>query len=197
MTGMANRNRRAAMTRWLIFAVPLLLFVALAVLLLNRNGEDPTLLPSARLGEPVPAFQLPALADAGRELDAGVFKGQVSLLNVWATWCSSCEAEHPMLMQLARAGVLIIGVNYKDDRQAALGYLAAHGDPYAEIVSDAGGDFGLDLGVYGAPETYLVDRDGHVRYRVVGVLDEQVWQRELQPRYAALRAGQPLPGDKP
>lgn len=182
--------------RWLVFILPLVLFAALALLLLNRNGEDPTLLPSARLGQPVPAFQLASLTEPGRMLDVGVFKGEVSLLNVWATWCVSCLAEHPTLMRLQQDGVRIIGVNYKDEREAAMAYLANHGDPYAEIVADSQGDLGLDLGVYGAPETYLVDRDGRIRYRAVGVIDDRAWLQELKPRYDALKAGQPLPETK-
>lgn len=187
-----NRSRR-----WLLFVLPLALFLVLALLLLSRNGKDPTLLPSARLGQPVPAFQLESLTEPGRRLDAGLFRGQVSLLNVWATWCVSCLVEHPTLMRLAQSGVRIIGVNYKDGREPALAYLASHGDPYAAIAFDEQGDLGLDLGVYGAPETYLVDRDGRIRYRAVGVIDERAWDVELKPRYEALVAGRALPGEQP
>lgn len=182
-------------TRILVFLLPLALFAVLAVLLFSRNGSDPSFLPSARLGQPVPAFQLASLTEPDVTLNAGLFKGEVTLLNVWATWCVSCLVEHPVLMKLADAGVHIVGVNYKDNRQAALAWLQNNGNPYRSIAFDEKGDLGLDLGVYGAPETYLIDREGHIRYRAVGVLDDRAWLQELKPRYDALLAGQPLPGE--
>ena len=171
-----------------IFGLPLVLFLALAVLLASRNGEDPSYLPSARLQQPVPAFSLSSLEDPERMLDPSIFQGQVSLLNVWATWCVSCLVEHPVLLNMAADGVRIIGVNYKDDRQAAQAYLRERGSPFAETVFDERGDLGLDLGVYGAPETYLIDAQGRIRYRAVGVLDAKAWLQELKPRYDAVRA---------
>lgn len=182
-------------TRILFFLLPLALFLALALLLLSRNGTDPTQLPSARIGQAVPAFTLPTLADPQRQLTADVFKGEVSLLNVWATWCVSCLVENPVLLELAESGVRIIGVNYKDDRQAAQAWLQNNGNPFSENIFDEAGDLGVDLGVYGAPETYLIDREGRIRYRAVGVLDPSAWIKELKPRYDALVAGQPLPGE--
>lgn len=182
-------------SRVLVFLLPLLLFVALAALLLSRNGSDPSYLPSARLGQPVPAFSLPSLDDPQRQLDAGLFKGQVTLLNVWATWCVSCLVEHPVLMELAEAGVPIVGVNYKDEREAALTYLQNNGNPFRAVIADSQGSLGIDLGVYGAPETYLIDREGRIRYRSVGVIDNKAWTDELKPRYDALVAGKPLPGE--
>lgn len=171
-----------------IFGLPLVLFLALAVLLASRNGEDPSYLPSARLQQPVPAFSLSSLQDPERMLDPSIFQGQVSLLNVWATWCVSCLVEHPVLLNMAADGVRIIGVNYKDDRQAAQAYLRERGNPFADTVFDERGDLGLDLGVYGAPETYLIDAQGRIRYRAVGVLDAKAWLQELKPRYDAVRA---------
>lgn len=183
--------------RLLVFLIPLLVFLALAALLLSRNGSDPTYLPSARLGQPVPAFALPSLQEPAKTLDNSLFRGQVTLLNVWATWCVSCLVEHPVLMQLAEAGVPIVGINYKDAREAALVYLENNGNPFRAVVSDSEGSLGVDLGVYGAPETYLVDRDGRIRYRSVGVIDARAWTEELKPRYDALVAGKPLPGEAP
>ncbi len=178
-----------------LYAGPLLVFAALAVLLGSRLGTDPTLLPSARLGKPMPAFQLSSLTAPERLLTTADIKGQVSVLNVWATWCISCLVEHPVLLQMAAEGVPIVGVNYKDSREVALQYLRLHGDPFRFSVYDENGDLGLDLGVYGAPETYLLDRDGHIRYRFVGVLDPQKWETVLKPRYRALVEGRPLPAD--
>ncbi|HEX4869346.1 MAG TPA: DsbE family thiol:disulfide interchange protein [Moraxellaceae bacterium] len=180
-------------TRILLFALPLLGFIALAALLGSRLGTDPSVLPSARVGQPMPAFTLASLQAPGKTLTAADFKGEVAILNVWATWCISCQVEHPVLMDLSRQGVPIYGINYKDEREAALKYLELHGNPFRVVVSDDRGDLGLDLGVYGAPETYLLDRDGNIRYRLVGVLDPDKWEKDLKPRYEALRAGRPLP----
>jgi cytochrome c biogenesis protein CcmG/thiol:disulfide interchange protein DsbE len=111
------------------------------------------------------------------------------LLNVWATWCVSCRVEHPYLHQLADLGVLIYGVNYKDDDADAMRWLDQLGNPYVANIVDSEGTLGLDLGVYGAPETYLVDAAGVIRYRHVGVVDDRVWRTILQPLYEELSAG--------
>jgi cytochrome c biogenesis protein CcmG/thiol:disulfide interchange protein DsbE len=183
--------------RYLLFALPLLVFMALALLFWSRIGQDPTELPSARIDKPLPDFRLTALNDPLRNYTQNDVKGDIVLLNVWATWCVSCQVEHPVLKQLAASGIPIVGVNYKDDRAAALQYLQNHGDPYRFTVFDDAGSFGLDLGVYGAPETYLIDKQGRVRYRFVGVLDPEHWDRELKPRYEALLQGKALPETSP
>jgi len=175
------------------YAMPLLVFVGLAILLGSRLGTDPTELPSARIGKPMPDFQLSNLAVPEKILTTADVKGQVAFLNVWATWCISCQVEHPVLKHMAEEGVPIIGVNYKDYREAALKYLELHGDPFRFTIYDDKGDLGLDLGVYGAPETYLLDKEGRVRYRFIGVLDAEKWETILKPRYEALLAGKALP----
>lgn len=167
--------------------LPLLIFVLLALFLLKGLERDPTELPSALVGKPVPDFSLPDLEAPDRMLDASVFEGEVTLLNVWGTWCVACRDEHPFLMDLADEGVRLVGVNYKDDRAAALRWLVDRGDPYAFTIADPDGILGLNLGVYGAPETYLIDSDGVVRARHVGVVNAQVWQ-DLGARYAALKS---------
>ncbi|MEM9256182.1 MAG: DsbE family thiol:disulfide interchange protein [Pseudomonadota bacterium] len=167
--------------------VPLLCFVVLALFLFRGLALDPRELPSALIDQPMPAFQLPRLGRAetiGREQ----LVGDVSLLNVWATWCVSCRVEHPYLVQLAERGVPIIGLNYKDDDVDALQWLQNLGDPYTVNIADRDGTLGLDLGVYGAPETYLLDSRGVIRYRHVGVVDERVWNDQLQPLYRELQA---------
>ena len=111
----------------------------------------------------------------------------MSLFNVWATWCITCRAEHPYLEKLADAGVPIYGINYKDDSAAARRWLAELGNPYRANIVDAQGTLGLDLGVYGAPETYLVDADGVVRYRHVGEVNDRIWENTLGPLYRELR----------
>ncbi|MFK8041708.1 DsbE family thiol:disulfide interchange protein [Congregibacter sp.] len=165
--------------------VPLGLFLLLAVLLFRGLSLDPQALPSALIDKPLPAFTLPALSDEQPLTDADLV-GAPLLLNVWATWCISCRVEHPYLQRLADTGVLIYGVNYKDDSTAARGWLEQLGDPYRDSIVDAQGTLGLDLGVYGAPETYFVDAKGVIRYRHVGVIDERVWTGRLKAIYDAL-----------
>ena len=160
--------------------LPLLAFLVLAVFLFRGLSLDPTALPSARIGQPLPAFSLPAL-ESGEQLSPASLEGEPALLNVWATWCYSCRVEHPYLLQLADRGVAIYGLNYKDDASKARAWLGELGDPYRQTVVDSEGSLGLDLGVYGAPETYVIDASGVVRYRHVGVVNEQVWNEVLAP----------------
>ena len=162
--------------------LPLILFAVLALFLFRGLELDPRELPSALIDRPLPEFTLPALGEA-RQLTRADVTGEVALFNVWATWCVSCRVEHPYLQQLADLGVRIYGVNYKDEDGAALRWLMELGDPYLANIADNEGSLGLDLGVYGAPETYLVDAGGIVRYRHVGVVDERVWQEVLEPLY--------------
>ncbi|MEH6634075.1 MAG: DsbE family thiol:disulfide interchange protein [Halioglobus sp.] len=168
--------------------LPLILFAVLALFLFRGLSLDPREMPSALIDRPLPEFSLPSL---GREqlLSRDQLLGRTVLLNVWATWCVSCRVEHPYLHQLAEQGVPIYGVNYKDDDTDALRWLENLGNPYVANIVDAEGTLGLDLGVYGAPETYLVDATGVIRYRHVGVVDDRVWQTILQPLYAEVSAG--------
>ena len=168
--------------------VPLMLFVVLAVFLFRGLELDPREMPSALIDRPLPEFDLPGLGEQ-RQLSRNDVLGRVVLLNVWATWCVSCRVEHPYLQVLADRGVPIYGVNYKDDDAGALRWLDNLGNPYVANIADREGTLGLDLGVYGAPETYLVDAAGVIRYRHVGVVDERVWQTILQPLYEELNAG--------
>jgi cytochrome c biogenesis protein CcmG/thiol:disulfide interchange protein DsbE len=169
------------MRRLKLFA-PLAAFLLLAVFLFRGLSLDPTALPSARVGQPLPAFSLPELGSE-ETLSQASLAGQPALLNVWATWCYSCRVEHPYLLQLADRGVAIYGLNYKDDAAKASAWLEQLGDPYRQTIFDAEGTLGLDLGVYGAPETYVVDAEGIVRYRHVGVVNEQVWNDVLAPYF--------------
>lgn len=169
------------MKRLFLF-VPVALAVALGVVLFSGIGKDPTHLDSALIGKPVPSFELAKLENPDITLRNDVFEGQVSLLNVWGTWCPACRDEHPDLLRLAREqGVRIVGLNYKDNRSQALEWLRTLGDPYQVNLYDPQGKLGFDLGVYGAPETYVIDRDGIVRYRHVGVVNERVWRETLEP----------------
>ncbi len=164
--------------------LPLGGFLILVLLLVRGLALDPTELPSARLGKSVPPFNLPVL-DADEMRSHEDWRGKPALINVWATWCFSCRVEHPYLLQLAEQGVTIYGLNYKDEPVKASQWLVDLGNPYSETVVDQNGEFGLDLGVYGAPETYVIDADGVIRHRHVGVVDEQVWLEQLQPFFEA------------
>lgn len=147
-----------------------------------KQGKDIQALDSARVGKPVPEFSLPSLRDKSRLISPTDLKGRAGLLNVWATWCPSCRVEHPWLLKIAAEyGTPIFGLNYKDEREAALVWLDKLGDPYLFNIYDDQGHLGFDLGVYGAPETFVLDRDGVVHMRHVGVIDERVWMEKIKP----------------
>lgn len=173
------------------FYIPLMIFLALALTFfvqLQRNaaGEDIKALESALVGKPIPQRPLQDLFGK-QQYDQSLFiQGKPILLNVWATWCPTCYAEHQYLNQLAAEGISIIGLNYKDDRQKAINWLDNLKNPYQAVLADNTGDFGLDLGVYGAPETFIIDAQGIIRYRHTGDVNAQVWQQTLQPIYQKL-----------
>lgn len=171
--------------------VPLAAFVGLAALLyLGFTLRDPHLLPSALLGKPFPEFDLPMLAGGRAGKDALV--GEPRLVNVWATWCPTCLAEHGELVRIrAETGLSIVGVNYKDDPREARRWLTRHGDPYDFNIVDAEGELGVNLGVYGAPESFLLDSAGVVRHKRVGEVNAEVWRREFEPVLRALAASVP------
>ncbi|GAC1034313.1 DsbE family thiol:disulfide interchange protein [Pseudomonas sp. No.21] len=175
----------------LILLLPLVIFLGVAVFLYRGLFLDPAELPSALIGKPFPAFSLQSV-DGSRNLSEADLKGKPALVNVWGTWCISCRVEHPVLNKLSQMGVVIHGVNYKDDNAAALKWLKEFHNPYQLDIRDEQGSLGLDLGVYGAPETFLIDKDGIIRHKFVGVIDEVVWREQLAPLYQALvdEAGQ-------
>lgn len=171
--------------------IPLALFTVLVFvfamqLTRNADGEDPTKLESVLIGKQVPDFKLEDLAEPGKLYGPEIFKGEPLLMNVWATWCPTCYAEHQYLNELASKGVKIIGMNYKDDRTKAVGWLNDLGNPYLISLFDGDGMLGLDMGVYGAPETFLIDATGVVRYRHVGDVNSRNWAETLEPMYQAL-----------
>lgn len=183
--------------RLAFFLMPLVLFLLVAVFLFKGLFSDPTRLDSALVGREVPQFELPDLYQPDVTHDNRIIGTRPLLINVWATWCPTCYAEHTFLNQLlAEEQVYIIGLNYKDDsRGAAVRWLQNLGDPYAINLFDETGLLALDLGVYGAPETYVVDQHGVILYRHVGDLNERVWRQEVGPiYYRAMRdAGLPIP----
>jgi len=157
---------------------PLLGFVLLAGLLYKGLSIDPTALPAARVGQPFPSFTQLELT-SGREITEQSLSPGPALVNVWATWCYSCRVEHPYLLALAARGVLIFGLNYKDDSVKAREWLRQLGDPYRLNVADEQRWVRLDLGGDGAPETYVIGADGHIKHRHVGILDEGVFDRDF------------------
>lgn len=175
------------------FYVPLGIFGLLVVILaVGFTLEDPHYLPSVMIDQEIPEFRLSTLHDEGRQITNEDLKGEVSLLNVWATWCPNCVIEHPELLRIAREeNVRLIGVNYNDERRKAIAWLKRREDPYAFSIYDNEGKLGINLGVYGAPETYIVDANGVVRYRHVGAVTRKVWEEDLKPLVDLLRNGQP------
>jgi cytochrome c biogenesis protein CcmG/thiol:disulfide interchange protein DsbE len=168
------------MSRYLI---PVALFAVLAIFFRRGLDLDPGYVASPLIGKPAPAFELPRLKDPARTIGNEELRGRITLFNVWGTWCPGCRQEHAFLNEVARdSGVPIFGLNWKDDRGSALDWLARLGDPYAASAFDASGDVAIDWGVYGAPETFLLDADGTVLYKHVGPLAAEVWQREFVPR---------------
>lgn len=164
-----------------MFIIPFILFLAVAAFLYKGLSNDPSQLPSTLVGQPVPVFSLPSLDDPNRLITNADLKGKPALINVWATWCPTCMVEHSELKQLADQGVRIIGVNYKDYRTAAQTFLTNQGNPYQAVIFDENGDLGLDLGVYGAPETFVVDANGIIKYRTVGMVTVKEFNETLKP----------------
>jgi cytochrome c biogenesis protein CcmG, thiol:disulfide interchange protein DsbE len=174
------------------FLLPFAAFVALVVLFafgLNPR-RDIHALPSPLIGKPAPAFALTDVLDPARVVSSDALKGQVYVLNVWGTWCYACRQEHEALLAIAREhAVPIIGLDYQDDREKAKQWLAQLGNPYTAVAFDADGRTAIDWGVYGAPETYLVDAKGRVVFKYISPITPQVWEKEFLPRIAAARSG--------
>jgi cytochrome c biogenesis protein CcmG/thiol:disulfide interchange protein DsbE len=161
---------------------PLALFVGLAALLFVGLGLKPREVPSPFIGRPAPAFNLPQLHDAGKSLSPAALQGQVWVLNVWASWCAPCREEHPLLVAAAREQqVTLVGLNYKDDPRNAQEWLLKLGDPYLATATDRDGRVGIDYGVYGVPESFVIDKTGVVRFKHVGPLTQEVWTRDVLP----------------
>jgi len=162
--------------RKLLLFIPLALFIGMGFFLWKGLYLDPREIPSALVDRPMPPFELPSLTEPERKLSAADLKGEVALVNVWATWCPTCKEEHSFLNQLAQQGITIYGINYKDEPVKATAWLQRYLNPYREVILDQEGRLGLDLGVYGAPETYVIDAQGTIRYRHVGAVDAKVWK---------------------
>lgn len=170
--------------------IPLLIFlvmVALFLVVLNRinQGEyNPRDIPTEFIGKQVPAFDLPNLLDSTDRVLAADYQGKPWLLNIWGTWCAECWKEHDYLVFLARQGVPIVGINWRDDAADATAFVTDKGNPFVEIGFDPKSDAVIDLGVYGAPETFLVDANGTIRVKHKGAMQPSVWQEKFQPYFA-------------
>ncbi len=174
----------------ILLILPVLLFLGLAAALLWGLSPDrnPRVIPSPFIDKPAPAFRLPNLRAGQPDITNGNLTGQPVLVNIFASWCQPCLIEHPLLMRLAHEeGVAIIGINYKDKPADAEAWLQRHGDPYGPIARDTDGRVSIDWGVYGVPETFLVDAQGQIRFKQVGPLTPQVIDRDLLPLLRSLR----------
>lgn len=149
-------------------------------------GVDPKLVPSALTGKAFPDFKLTVIDSERDYMTRDDIVGEPMLVNVWATWCTSCKYEHPFLNTLAAQGIRIIGLNYKDDRQLAIDWLRDYADPYSDNLYDPNGDLGFDLGVTGAPETFFVDSKGNIMFRFQGPIDSRLWEEKLKAVYDEL-----------
>lgn len=172
--------------------IPLALFAGLAVFLAIGLTRDPSILPSELIDRPLPEFEIETLA--GDPVSTNELKGEVALVNVFGSWCVACLAEHPLFMELdAQPDFVMIGVNWRDTREKANQWLARHGDPYDLILFDPDSRLAIDLGVTGAPETFVIDSAANIRFKHTGIVTEEVWENRLQPLIEDLRAETPSP----
>lgn len=172
------------------FLIPIGVFVVLVGFFWKGLGLNPRDLPSPLIDKPAPTFQLPQLHNTQQSFSPEEMKGKVWMLNVWASWCASCRYEHPLFLELARSGeVPIYGLNYKDAPADAKNWLNQLGDPYVLSVSDMAGDVGIDYGVYGVPETYIIDKQGVIRHKHTGPVDREALEKEILPLIRELKKG--------
>jgi cytochrome c biogenesis protein CcmG/thiol:disulfide interchange protein DsbE len=171
------------------FLIPLVVFLGLVVFLAIGLTRDPREVPSPLVGKAAPAFQVPELHDAAKTISTDDFKGQVWMFNVWASWCVACREEHPLLMQLARTtDIQLIGLDYKDKREDGQRFLQTRGDPYRRIAFDADGRVGINYGVYGVPETFIIDKKGVIRHKHIGPITPEALQNKILPLIQQLRS---------
>ena len=171
------------------FIIPLILFVVLIGFLLVGLNRDPHEVPSPLINKPAPAFNVPQLAKPTASFSPEQMKGQVWILNVWASWCIACREEHPMLIELGKANVApLIGLDYKDKRPDAIAMLAERGNPYLLSAFDADGRVGINYGVYGVPETYIIDKAGVIRFKQIGPITPEILEKLIYPTIAKLKS---------
>jgi cytochrome c biogenesis protein CcmG, thiol:disulfide interchange protein DsbE len=169
------------------FLIPLLLFIVLVVFLALGLNRDPQEVPSPLINKPAPVFEIPQLSELNKSFSPASMKGQVWVFNVWASWCVACREEHPVLVELAKSQVApIIGLDYKDKREDALAMLARQGNPYLLSAFDADGRVGIDYGVYGVPETYVIDKAGVIRFKHIGPITMNILNQKIYPLISEL-----------
>jgi cytochrome c biogenesis protein CcmG/thiol:disulfide interchange protein DsbE len=170
------------------FLIPLLLFIILVVFLAIGLNRDPHEVPSPLINKPAPAFDIAQLEQSNKNFSPASMKGQVWILNVWASWCVACREEHPVLVELANSKIApVIGLDYKDKREQALAMLATQGNPYTLSAFDANGRVGIDYGVYGVPETYIIDKTGIIRFKHIGPINSQLLNQKIYPLVSELK----------
>jgi cytochrome c biogenesis protein CcmG/thiol:disulfide interchange protein DsbE len=170
------------------FLIPLMLFVVLVGFLAVGLNRDPHEVPSPLINKQAPAFEIPQLAEANKLFSPASMKGQVWIMNVWASWCVACREEHPVLVELAKSQIApVIGLDYKDKREDALVMLAKQGNPYLLSAFDANGRVGIDYGVYGVPETYVIDKTGIIRFKHIGPLTMELLNQKIFPLVSELK----------
>lgn len=170
------------------FLIPLGLFLILIVFLAIGLSRDPREVPSPLINKPAPEFNIPQLLEPHQSFSPASMRGQVWVLNVWASWCVACREEHPVLVELAKSRAApVIGLDYKDQREAALAMLAKQGNPYTLSAFDANGRVGIDYGVYGVPETYVIDKAGIIRFKHIGPLTPELLNQKMYPLISELQ----------
>jgi len=169
--------------------IPLVIFILLVVFLGIGLARDSSLIPSPLIDKQIPEFSLEQVKNIDKKISSADLFGQVSLLNVWASWCIACRLEHPVLLELARNGLVnIYGLNHKDQREDALRWLNYYGDPYTTSAHDITGKIGIDYGVYGLPETFVIDKKGFIRYKHVGPVTDDILKKKILPLIEKLKA---------
>ncbi|MCX7628101.1 MAG: DsbE family thiol:disulfide interchange protein [Methylophilaceae bacterium] len=163
------------------YLLPLAIFLVLVGFFAASLKHDPREVPSPLIDKPAPAFRLPVLNAPDKTFAPEDMRGRVWLLNVWASWCGACRDEHPVLMEMARSGIVMVGLDYKDDEAQASAFLSRSGNPYTIVVVDADGRVGMDYGVYGVPETYVIDRAGIIRYKQIGPITQKALREKILP----------------
>jgi len=164
------------------YLIPLGIFIVLVIFLAIGLGRDPHEVPSPLINKAAPTFRLPQLKEPSKTFSADDMRGKVWILNVWASWCVSCREEHPLLIEYSKSGAVpIYGLNWKDKREDALAWLEDLGDPYVLSVADLDGRVAIDYGVYGAPETYVIDQGGTIRFKQIGAVTSDVWSEKILP----------------
>lgn len=169
------------------FILPLIAFLLAIALFYTRLGKDTTVVTNTSVNKQLPALKLPSLGNPSEIITNAQLPKEPYLVNVWASWCITCKVEHPFLLQMAKSGVPIVGINYKDETKDALDYLNTHQDPYKISIVDTG-DYGIDLGLTGTPESFVVDGQGNVRQHIIGEINEERYKTRVLPCITALRA---------